>query len=270
LITFLVLGLFPVFEQAEASASFFIGFSGYHPYYPYHYGYNYRSYRNYWPNYYYNPGYSYGWPGYYGYNYRPYGEVRTEVKPQIAKIFMDGDYVGIADDYDGWWQGLPLVPGKHRLVFRAEGHTPYAVTLRVLPNQNSHIKYQMQPGEDVIPEQEMYPERERTEKPPRRNRDYDREQGWERERERYSDRDRAPSKETRIGVSLRIEPADATVYVDGAYYGTAGRNGDEIQVLLPVGIHRIEVVRPGYESYTQDLNVTPEADNRVTIQLNKK
>ena len=70
---------------------------------------------------------------------------------------------------------------------------------------------------------------------------------------------------------LHIEPPDATVYVDGNYYGTANENGrNEIQILLPAGAHRIEVVRPGFESYSQDLTVGGNQDNRINIVLQKK
>ena len=72
---------------------------------------------------------------------------------------MDGEYAGQSDDFDGWWQGLHLPPGSYRLVFRAEGFTPYVVDLKVRPDGDYHLKYDMQPGQDIISEQEMRLER---------------------------------------------------------------------------------------------------------------
>jgi hypothetical protein len=275
-------------------------YGGYH-YYP---GY-FRSFYPYW----YGFGFGYGWPYYYGYGYSPYyyrpyyygpyssygyygyGEIRIEVKPKTAKVYVDGAYTGTVDDYDGWWQRLRLEPGTHRVVIRGPGFTPYAETVRVLPGEDYHIKVQMQPGEDRIAEKDMLPERsegndrgydrrydnrdDRYRTRPYSNRDEDRDrdryqeqedQGRDQDRDRYNDEDR--NKQTFI---LQVDPHDATVYIDGNYYGTADVNENgEVQVLLPRGVHKVEVVRPGYESFSQDITIDGKDDNRLMVQLHKK
>jgi len=279
------ISLFP--EKAQASSvGFFLGFSSYHPYHYYHYRYYpryhyYRPYPYYYGWWYYQP-YYYS-PYYYGpygyYSYRGYGSVRAEVKPQNTRVYVDGDYVGVADDFDGWWQRLDLEPGRHRIVFRAPGYAPYAVTMRILPGRDYHIKQQMQPGEDQIAEQDMRLERKYEQEDSPRNerpRDYP---DWESERRRSREPEprsepeaqAEPERDQRPTLTLEVEPSDATVYIDGNYYGTADLNGQgEIQVLLPQGVHRIEVVRPGYESFSQDVNVVQGQQNRLTITLKKR
>ncbi len=270
----LLTGLSIAPSQTEASSvDFFLSFSAYHPaahyyhrrpyyyrpyYRPYYYGYQYR------PYYY----------GYSGYSYYPgWGEVRAEVKPQNAKVYLDGDYVGISDDFDGWWQTLPLSPGKHRLVFRAPGFAPYAVNIRVLPGRDYHIKYEMTPGDDVMDEREMQLPRDETQRSYPRDQ-YRKPESY-REPERDEFRSRPPEsrdmESSRLPLALHVEPGDATIYIDGNYYGTANENGGtEIRVLLPVGMHRIEVVRPGYDSFAQDVNVAKDGENRLNITLQKK
>jgi hypothetical protein len=319
-------------QKAEAGTSFHVGVSTYPAYYhwsPYYWNYGFYGY---WP-YYYRPYpyyYRYHRPfgyGYYGYpyygssRYFNTGELRIEVEPKEARVYVDGDYVGTVDDYDGWWQRLRLPAGKHRIVIRAPGHAPYAETVRVLPGEDHNIKFEMQPGEDVIDERAMRLDPDEEDRYDRyrrdRRRDYDRDYDrdryrdgygrrgerradpYGRERERYEDRqdryrDRQYERErdneyddrdneyersdrgespaaARDTLVLQISPEDATVYIDGNYYGTAEKNDSgEVRVLLPDGVHKVEVVRPGYESFSQDVRVGEGATDRIVVNLQKK
>jgi hypothetical protein len=283
------------FIPQEAQANSGIGFSvGYHPrhhyYRPYYYRpYYYRPY--YYPFYggFYHP-YSFG----YGYAYPYYNyyvaSIRTEVKPEEANVFVDGDYAGVADDFDGWWQRLDVEPGRHRLVFRAPGFAPYVVDIHAAPGRDAHIKYEMVPGEDQIADLEMrlpqeenrpygddpqrqYRRREYRRPPPP---GYDQDRYEERDRYREEDRNQYDDRDSgynsnRSSLLLNVDPPDATVYIDGNYYGTANENGrGQIRVLLPEGVHRVEVVRPGFNSYSQDVTISREGENQLTISLEKK
>ncbi len=256
----------------------------------YYGGYNY--YRPYW-GYGYYP-YSFGYYGYYGAPnyYRPYsygsyysygyGEIRLEIKPKTAKVYVDGDYVGVVDDYDGWWQRLNIEPGKHRIVVREAGFVPYTETVRLLPGNDNHIKIQMQPGDDVIQERDMrlerkddgYPDRHRDDQYQNRSpQPYGGQKQQDREpenRKPYADDDRDNQYQPeRPAFVLQVEPRDATVYIDGNYYGNADTDSSgEVQVLLPPGMHKVEVVRPGYESFSQDVDTGKEG--RLVVKLQKK
>ena len=77
--------------------------------YPYGYGafglgyFYYDPYRWY-PGYYgYAPGYYPGFGAGYGFDI---GELRLQVFPRTAQVFVDGYYAGIVDDYDGTFQAL--------------------------------------------------------------------------------------------------------------------------------------------------------------------
>lgn len=295
------------------------GYGG-HGYYGGHYGYPYYGYSHFgfgfgfgYPYYGYYPFYGYGYAPYayapyyapYSYGYSYLGEVRTEVKPQKAQVYVDSGYVGTADSFDGWWQRLNLEPGNHRLVFRAVGFKPYVIDLKIVPGQDYHIKYEMEPGQDSITEQEMRPEPDqnadkgydrgyRDQDRYRGNDQYGNDQYRDRENDQYRDRDydqdqndrnqnydeRRPSerygneprsneqRSNQRTLTLQVQPSDATVYIDGTYYGPG--EGGNIQVMLPDGSHKIEVVRPGYETFTKDVNVGANSTSSVTIMLQKK
>src|SRR5262249_47154272 len=58
------------------------------------------------------------------------------------------------------------------------------------------------------------------------------------------------------GVSLDINPPDASVYVDGGYAGLVQDfDGTRQTLTLTYGRHRIEVTAPGYEPLTFDVDV---------------
>jgi len=302
----------------------YLGFYGYgwgYPYYGFGYGY---------PGYAYGyPGYAYGYPSYY--DYYGYGEVKLDVHPKDAQVFVDGDYVGTVDEFNSWYQHMNVEPGKHRVVIRSQGYQPYTMDLRVLPGQTYKIKQQMQPGNDAIPENEMrLPEseyRKYSYRDQNRYQDQDRNQGNrdqdDRDREydrRYppppdqqpQDRDDdqydrniepqqpqqpygtdgnhgtaygtdggygtdgqqesyQPNSPGKTMMTFQVEPKDATIYIDGDYYGSVdGQNNNEIQVLLADGSHRLEVVRPGYATFSKDIQVNNTATHSLTIQLEKK
>ena len=80
-------------------------------------------------------GYSgwYGYPGYgyYGYPYSGYGYaaavpgawaiIKTDIDPEEARLFLDGNYIGTADDFDGNPDYLYLERGHYKLEFRLDG-----------------------------------------------------------------------------------------------------------------------------------------------------
>ncbi|MDQ5871032.1 MAG: PEGA domain-containing protein, partial [Acidobacteriota bacterium] len=72
---------------------------------------------------YYGGYYPYG--GHYGYGRAPSGNwalVDTDVSPESARVYLDGQYVGTADDFDGYPDYLYLRTGRYRLEFRLEGY----------------------------------------------------------------------------------------------------------------------------------------------------
>jgi hypothetical protein len=74
----------------------------------------------------YGHGVYYGYDNYYPYGYtprgyydpipgRPYGGVRITGAPRDARVFADGYFVGLVDDFDGIFQHMNLEAGPHRI-----------------------------------------------------------------------------------------------------------------------------------------------------------
>jgi hypothetical protein len=244
-------------------------------YYPYWGGYS---------GYYgYGYGWGYGWSpyyssGYYGYGYQPYyahrygydaaGSVRVLVEPNDTRVYVDGYYAGVADDFDGLFQRLRIAPGRHDISLKLDGYRTQTMKVYVPYDQTVKIHYKMVAGtgEDVsqvvgspadVARYDAARDRDRREAD-----DADDDAGYERR-----DRDRESDQNGERGlVHLDVRPGDASVYVDGAFRGT----GRELrQLRLTPGRHRVEVVRPGFRTIERDLDVRSGEDANLDIDLDR-
>ena len=65
-------------------------------------------------------------------------------------------------------------------------------------------------------------------------------------------------------LTLNVTPADASVYVDGRFVGSARQTGD---LELRPGRHRVEVVRPGYRTAERDLTIETGRTQTLSLAL---
>ena len=155
----------------------------------------YRGYRHYYPYYY--PYYSYPyfssyyWWGpsvYYGYRMaEDYGQAAgaldLDIKPEEAEVWIDGEYIGIADNYDGFPRYLWLPEGDHRLVFYLDGYRTAAREFTVSEGIVLQVKTKLERGESK-PAAEFFPKPTKRAEA-RKKADEERRSAW-----RYQDRDR--------------------------------------------------------------------------------
>lgn len=207
-------------------------------------------------------GYPWGWGGgggtVYHYVQREGGSVRVLVDPAEARVYVDGYYAGTVDDFDGLFQRLNVSPGRHEIALKLEGYKTHRMKVYVAPDATVKLHYDMEKGagetfEDLardVPEAEVRRPRETEER-------------WE------ADEARAEQDELRaVGgrLKLTVRPDDASVYVDGAFRGTA-REASELR--LAPGRHRIEVVRPGYRTLEREIDVVPGETTRLEIEMER-
>ncbi len=107
--------------------------------------------------YYYDPyaWYPYSYPYYYGrpsygggyYDDRYYeGELRLEVRPRDAEVYVDGYYVGRVDDFDGVFQAMRLTDGPHRVEIVAPGFETLAFDVRIEPGRKINYRGDLRPA----------------------------------------------------------------------------------------------------------------------------
>jgi PEGA domain len=232
-----------------------------------------------------------------------YAIVKTDISPEEAQIYLDGKYIGSADDFDGRPDFLYLGPGKYHVEFRLPNYEAFATDLDVTRGQRVRLdqKLKLESGKSALdqfaPESKGTPlgrvftkgGPEETEEaapaPLRRHsmRRDSRDDGW-------SDRGMAPAPRERIPeervdvrdeplprpagnrarMKFKVTPADAAVYVDDRYLG-AGEDlaANPRGVVTDPGTHSITVTRPGYKTKTVDITVRIGAPVDVVVELEK-
>ncbi|HEX2253201.1 MAG TPA: hypothetical protein VHQ65_08035 [Thermoanaerobaculia bacterium] len=234
-----------------------------------------------WSPYYGYSWWRYGWHGGYGYPMpvRPYssrvsqdmGALDMDLKPGDTQIWIDGEYVGIADRYDGWPQYLWLREGSYHFVFYQDGYRTISREYTVRPGLVIDIEDALERGESTAPE-DLFPPRPTPNRDARLRR-YEEQREAARQsgddwRERSQVREHAPDAD--LGsLRLRVEPREAAVYLDGRLVGT----GDDLARLrrglaVNAGVHRVQVVHPDFpEGYDAEIEVEPGEDLEVEVVL---
>jgi hypothetical protein len=112
-------------------------------YYPYGYGAFGLGYFYYDPYRWYPRSYApYVGSGYYGpdFSYFDIGELRLDVSPRHAQVYVDGYYAGTVDDFDGAFQALKLQPGPYQIEIVAPGYETLVFDVRISPRQKTRYR----------------------------------------------------------------------------------------------------------------------------------
>jgi hypothetical protein len=67
-------------------------------------------------------------------------ELRLDVQPSRAAVFLDDYYVGTVDEYYGVEHAMLVVPGRHRFKIALPGYKTFEAELDLLPRQKFAIR----------------------------------------------------------------------------------------------------------------------------------
>lgn len=87
-------------------------------------------------------GYPFGYP--YGYPAPPWyvisdwarADIRLDVSPKDAAVYVDGYYTGRVDDFDGIFQRLTVTPGPHHIEITKPEYVTLALDVNLEPGQS--------------------------------------------------------------------------------------------------------------------------------------
>ncbi len=237
--------------------SFYYGYPFYSPYYGYY-------------DYYGSPYYGYGYGAGYGYYphrryYSGEGSVRLMVDPDKTRVYVDGYYAGVVDDFDGLFQRLHVAPGRHEITLKLDGFRTHRMKVYVPYDDTLKIHYDMVRGDGEDVEDMIGPADRDDDRYDRRSARDDDDDAPMADHDR--DRRPMPPPEHHNGeLRLSVQPDDASIYVDGAFRGTAR----QLRMLrLEAGPHRVEVVRPGFKTWERDVDVKPGDSTNVDVTLDR-
>ena len=260
----------------------FYGFNGYYgPYYSGYYGPHYAG--GYWGPYY--GAYGAPWPyPYYPYAYAAYdgsGNVRTQVAPRQTEVFVDGYYAGTVDDFDGTFQRLYVAPGDHSIELYLPGHRPHQLSVYVQPGRTFNIRHTMEPlapgeadpGRPAAPAAPSPAPRDPgvaprdpgvAARPPLDPRGPVPDPGYRASGIQAS----GPGAQGFGQLSLRVQPADAEVHIDGERW-EGGLTNERLEVQLGSGLHRLEIRREGYRNYFTDVTILNSQTRTLNVALTR-
>lgn len=241
-----------------------------------------------WGGYWWDPlwyGPYWGYP-YYRYWDRGYydnsAELRLEVKPKEAQVYVDGYYAGIVDDFNGVFQRLHIRPGRHELTLYMPGYRSVRQNLYLSVGQDSKIKFNMVPLGPGEP----------NEPPPQPVAPPEVEQGYGNEPQEPGvplppqrlprparpaappEAPMPPSHEVAASqgfgsLVIRVQPAGADVVIDGErWQGPEG--AERLVVQVPAGDHRVEIRKEGYVPFSTTVNVRSGETAPINVSLPKQ
>jgi hypothetical protein len=67
-------------------------------------------------------------------------QIKMSVSPNRAAVFLDDQFVGHVDEFDGPGQALLVAPGKHRVKITLPGYRTFETELNLLAEQKFELK----------------------------------------------------------------------------------------------------------------------------------
>jgi hypothetical protein len=218
----------------------------------------------------------YGWGGYWG-PYGPYGypgyydnggELRLEVAPKEAQVYVDGYVAGIVDDFDGTFQRLRLRQGGHELVVYLKGYHALRQNLYLGARQEKTIKAQLVPlaaGEPDEPVPQPLPQPDETAglpgAPPTPT-------------EPWPPATQAPPVARPVdqaqgfgSLVFRVQPTGAEVLIDGARWQGPADASERLVVQVSEGVHKVEIRKDGFAPFTATVQVRPGETLPLNVSL---
>ncbi len=204
--------------------------------------------------------------------------VKTDLRPKDASLFLDGRFVGRARFFNGKKGFLYLEPGEYRLEAAAKGYRTDVFLIRARPNCRFDVKHRMIKGDGGLADGES---------PGGKNEPVQwiwspvaaavpsvqpAPSGGADESLRPDLRGAPPQlAEANVGrasIRLRVRPEESTVYLDGAFLATARQLDLAVSPLaVTVGVHRIEVLAPGYAGQVAEVTLSEGGQELIEITL---
>lgn len=188
------------------------------------------------------------------------GAMDLDITPEEAQIYLDGELIGTADNFDGFPEFLWLEEGTYDLVFYHPNYETIARQVTIYGGVVIDVDDNMKPGTGVRPEDLVSKSTVNRDERMRRERERQIEaERWERARERDA-----------VGrLVLKVWPEDTALYLNGHFLGT----GDELSqlsagLIIAPGKHMLEAVHPEYES--EEITISVDPGERIDLEIELK
>lgn len=220
--------------------------------------------------------------------YAAEANLRIVVKPKEADVYVDGYFAGKVEDYDGTFQRLHVEAGQHEIVIHLDGYRSLHQQLYLSANVTRKIEgtlAHLAPGEAPEPVPVPAPRTETRAGDPR-DMPPPRSTGPRRgpssppsppephspaspPSPRSPDGSRPAPATTSGSLSIRVQPDNTTVLIDGERWSGPSSSDEQLIVQVPEGRHHIEVRRDGFETFSAEVDVRAGQTEPLNISLTR-
>jgi hypothetical protein len=177
--------------------------------------------------------------------------VRLAIEPDDAEVYLDGRLIGEAYEFSSHQTALRLSSRNHRLTLRKDGFFETVVDLDAYRSGRITLSLDLQPLKGEAAPPPPLPEAPQTEGvPPPPN---DEEEAEIVPEERYA-------------LVLTVEPAEATLYVNGRFWGIAPATGKIGRIAFAEAEIKLDVFKPGFKPFSKKIALT-EKGEELTVKL---
>jgi hypothetical protein len=196
--------------------------------------------------------------------------VILKIEPDDAQVLLNGKWIGEAYEFSSNNSALRLSTRNNELVLKKEGYIEEVIDLYEYNTRKIIINLILREDKDYSgPINSKTPGKKVTPKDAERKPEYTPKTEPPKE---IPPEPQEESKETvtTTEVVLEIQPQEASIYLDGRFWGIVPMNGKIENLRLKPGKYTLEISKPGYQDYKKEIEVTTEKPKiHIKIKLEK-
>lgn len=200
----------------------------------------------------------------YGPYDQPYGynsvNVVLHVEPDDAQVLINGRYIGEAYEFATTDSAIRLRSRDSELIIKKEGYIEEVVDLYDYSSRNIAVNLKLRQDKGFVREQPVTKEPVPSEPIPKTVKEQE-----------VPEVPEEPNIEKfrLIKIILDIEPPEASIYLNGKFWGISPVKGSIENLKLKPGKYTLEIVKPGYQAYKKELDLSDQKEVKIEIKLQK-
>lgn len=194
--------------------------------------------------------------------YDTYGDYRSvrvvlKIEPDDARVLLNGRFIGEAYEFSAPDSALRLSSRENELVIKKEGYIEEVIDLFDYSSQNITIRLTLRDDKGFVREARKEKPAPRPVPKPVKEKEFADE----------PDEEEKIEKIELIKIILEIEPPEASIYLNGKFWGISPAQGKIENLKLKPGKYTLEIVKPGYKLYKKQLDLKDQDEIKLSIKL---
>ena len=191
-------------------------------------------------------------------------------EPDDASVLLNGKLIGEAFEFSTYSSALKLRSRDNELIIKKRGYIEEVIDLYEYSSSKITVriklrpdKYdQKQPPKTSVP----LPQTKKTAKKP----EHIAKEVTPIKKEETKKTQTQTAKTAYTDLTLSVTPQEASIYIDGEFFGISPKNGIIKNLKLKSAEHTISVLKPGFKAITYKIDLTGKKKFELSLHLIKK